>query len=255
VRSRYIAIVLSAAGCIGAGAPAGAADPDALWKIVSGKCVPNQQEHGAPAPCAEVDLTGGVDRGYAVLKDLIGDSQFLLIPTARVSGIESPELLAAEAPNYFAAAWRARRFTAERLHRDLPRDMTGLAVNSTSARSQNQLHIHIDCIRADVRAALQRHRNALGDTWAPFPEPLAGEHYRAMRVLSDDLDGAEPFKLLAVGLPDAAAMAAQTLVAIGAAFADNRPGFILLTDHTDPVIGDRASGEDLEDHACALAHP
>ena len=31
-----------------------------------------------------------------------------------------------------------------------------LAVNSTFGRSHNQLHIHIDCIGSDVKAALRR---------------------------------------------------------------------------------------------------
>src|SRR3979411_1261557 len=65
------------------GLPASAADPDVLWQIVSQKCVPNQQQRHAPAPCEKVDLTRGVERGIAALKDIDGDTQFLLIPTAR----------------------------------------------------------------------------------------------------------------------------------------------------------------------------
>src|ERR1700744_3058357 len=36
-----------------------AADPDALWKIVHGRCVPDQQANGKPAPCVSVSLQGG----------------------------------------------------------------------------------------------------------------------------------------------------------------------------------------------------
>ena len=67
-----------------------AADPDALWKITHGKCVPHTTAGEGPAPCSLVDLAGG----YAVLKDIRGATQFLLIPTARITGIESPEILA-----------------------------------------------------------------------------------------------------------------------------------------------------------------
>ena len=111
-----------------------AADPNALWTIVHDKCVPNQQLHDDPAPCALVDLSGGKDAGQqtgsAVLKDLVGANQFLLIPTARIAGIESPEILAPGAGNYFAAAWRARTFTDQRAGWTLPRDWVSLAINS-----------------------------------------------------------------------------------------------------------------------------
>src|SRR5689334_1735050 len=96
-----------------------AADPDALWNIVHGQCVPDQQEHDNPKPCAMVALQDGLERGYAVLKDLRGAAQFLLIPTARISGIERPKLLASDAPNYFAAAWQARSYVEARAHRTL----------------------------------------------------------------------------------------------------------------------------------------
>jgi CDP-diacylglycerol pyrophosphatase len=230
-----------------------AADPDALWKITHDKCVPNQQEHGNPAPCALVDLQGGAERGFVILKDLVGDTQYLLIPTAKITGIESPELLTAGAPNYFAAAWRERHFTQEAAKHELPRNTLSLAVNSVFARSQSQLHIHIDCIRPDVRDALERAQESIGDSWTPFPEPLVGQHYRAMRTWGESL-GPDPFRLLADGVPGAReAMDKQTLVVAGIVFADGKPGFVILSDEADAATGDRAAGEDLQDHSCGLA--
>src|SRR5689334_7751395 len=69
------------------------ADPNALWTIVHDQCVPHQEAGGDPAPCAQVDLGAREQHGYAVLKDLVGATQFLLIPTDPVSGIESTALL------------------------------------------------------------------------------------------------------------------------------------------------------------------
>ena len=63
-----------------------AADPSALWNIDNGKCVPHMRESNDPAPCAVVDLRVG----FVVLKDLVGATQFLLLPTVRISGIEDP---------------------------------------------------------------------------------------------------------------------------------------------------------------------
>jgi CDP-diacylglycerol pyrophosphatase len=256
MRSRSTASRLAVAvvtGCVALGAVAPAqADPNALWTIVDGQCVPDQRAHADPAPCALVDLAAGDRGGYAVLKDLVGATQFLLIPTARITGIESPELVAPGAPNYFAAAWRARVFVEQRAGEPLPRDWVSLAVNSEAGRSQDQLHVHIDCVRADVRDALQRHIGALGPGWAPFPEPLAGHGYLAATVAGDDLDGVNPVAVLADGVPGARAdMGLQTLVVVGAYLGDGRPGFVLLTDRADAARGDRASGEELQDHdAC-----
>jgi CDP-diacylglycerol pyrophosphatase len=236
--------VLLAPACI-----ARAADPDALWKITHDKCVPDQQAHGQPAPCAKVDL----DAGYVVLKDLIGDTQYLLMPTAKITGIDDPAVLAPGGRNYFAEAWTERHFTEDAAKRALPREDLSLAINAVTARSQNQLHIHIDCIRPDVRDALAHGQAAIGDRWAAFPEPLVGQHYRALRVMGDTLDGADPFRLVADGIPGAgAAMGKETIIVVGAMFA-GKPGFVILSDTADLATGDRGGGEDLQDHSCALA--
>jgi CDP-diacylglycerol pyrophosphatase len=227
-------------------------DPDVLWMLVSTRCVPNQLQHGDPKPCAFVDLNDG----YVILKDRRGQTQYLLIPTIRVSGIESAYLLTPGAPNYFADAWRERGYVERAARRALPRSAISLAINSVEGRSQNQLHIHIDCVRADVQKVLGRELSMIGDGWAPLSEPLiAGHHYRAMRVLGDTLDGTNPFILLADGVPGArAAMGQQSLVVVGAEFASGRPGFIILNSEVDPSSGDNGSGEELQDHDCAIAH-
>jgi CDP-diacylglycerol pyrophosphatase len=231
-----------------------AADPDRLWKYVHDECVPNQQRHADPAPCALVDLKDGVGHGYAIFKDAFGDTQYLLLPTARVTGIESSDLLLPNAPNYFAAAWRERGYVEKAARRTLPRAAISLAINSELRRSQNQLHIHIDCVWSDVQAALQRNLAALGDNWALFPEPLAGHSYRARRVLAEDLDGANPFVLLADGVPYArATMGAQTLIVVGAQFANAKPGFVILDARADIGGGELIKSEELQDHSCAAA--
>jgi CDP-diacylglycerol pyrophosphatase len=93
-------------------------DPDALWNIVNQECVPNQQKHADPAPCSEVSISNGVERGFAVLKDNAASKPyaFLLIPTRRITGIESPLLLGLDAPNYFQFAWTARSYVLGAVH-------------------------------------------------------------------------------------------------------------------------------------------
>ncbi len=247
------AVVVAVLGVVAfliASPPARAADPDALWKIVRGRCVPDQQTNNDPKPCVAVDLAGG----HALLKDIVGASQFLLIPTAKITGIESPEILAPDTPNYFAAAWAARFAVDAALHHPLPRDDIGLAINSESARSQNQLHIHVDCLSVSVIEALHNHLGEVGETWSAFPVPLAGHSYMARRLDDATLAKVNPFRLLADGVPGAAAdMGHQTLALVGATFPDGQTGTVLLADHVNRLAGDFAHSEDLQDHACAVA--
>ncbi len=217
-----------------------AADPDILWKIVHDKCVPAADGK----PCAEVSRDGG----FAVLKDLNGIAQHLLIPTAKVTGIEDAAVLAPQTPNYFADAWNARHYVEARLGHPLPREAVSLAINSETGRSQNQLHIHIDCVRADVRAVLQ---GLTADHWASVPMP-GGHSYRVRRIAADDLASTNPFRLLASEQPDSVAdFGHHTIVLVGAEFAGQN-GFYMLDDHADMMTLDPGSGEELQDHSCGL---
>jgi CDP-diacylglycerol pyrophosphatase len=229
-----------------------ASDPDALRKIVEGLCVPAETATAHPWPCKLVDLAGR----YAVLKDLHGKTQYLVIATDTITGIEAPAVIASNAPNYWEDAWQARRFMDESAGRPAPRNFVGLAINSEKARTQNQLHIHIDCVKADIVKTLGDNGAAVGPTWQRLPALLAGHTYLAMRIEAQDLSGVNPFQLLAEGVPAAKAdMGDQTLVVIAATFVDGRDGFYLLNDHVDPASSDWGEGEELLDHSCALLGP
>jgi CDP-diacylglycerol pyrophosphatase len=222
-------------------------DPDALWKIVHDRCVPAAQAGRDPKPCAEVDLS----HGFALLKDIHGVAQYLLIPTARTTGIEDAALRQPGAPPYFAEAWAERTWLEKALGRDLPPQDIGLAINSRYGRSQNQLHIHIDCVRPDIRDAVRVHLSEVIREWTPFPVKLLDHTYRARRV--DALEGNDPIALVASGIPGATDnMARETLVALGETFPDGATGFVLLDD--EAAGSDKAHGEELLDHSCAVAH-
>jgi CDP-diacylglycerol pyrophosphatase len=231
-----------------------AADPSALWKIVNGKCVPHEQAAHDPSPCAAVDIAEGVDKGFAVLKDINGVAQYLLIPTARIGGIEDKAILAPGETNFWAAAWQNRHFVEQRLHTTLPREQMSLAINSSVGRTQDQLHIHIDCIRPDVHDALAAGLDKVTTVWTAFPVPLAGHSYRAIRVDQPTLARIDPFRALADADRQAASdMGSHTLVVVGATFAGGVEGFVLLDDHANLFVGDHASGEELQDHTCSIA--
>lgn len=229
------------------------AERSALWHVVHDLCVVDQRNSGHPTPCEEVHISDGEDDGYVVLKDLLGRTQYLVIPTRNLPGIESPELLAADAPNYWRAAWAARSYVSRRAGVELPRDAIGMAVNSAPGRSQDQLHIHVDCVRLDVANDIRRHSTAFDEVWAPLPFDLNGRAYLARRVWSADLGDVNLFRLLAQAFDATQNSADETLVVIGATFDGDRPGFVLLAGRADPEHGDSAHGEELLDHSCLMA--
>jgi CDP-diacylglycerol pyrophosphatase len=222
-----------------------------IWTLVHDRCVANLKQSGDVAPCDSVMISGANDHGYAIVKDRKGDTQYLLIPTERISGIEDPQVLAPGAINYFAEAWDHIKRVSDTANIRLLRDSLSLAINSVNGRSQDQLHIHLECIRPDVKEILHRLAPGIGPDWAPLAETISGRHYRAMRLDGDDLAFRNPFLLLADGVPGAKEeMGLHTLVLVGTNVGG--PGFILLDGHTDLAAGDRGNGEFLQDHGCAL---
>ena len=231
------------------------ADRDALKHIVQDQCVPHWQQLRDPTPCARV-----VPPDFAVLADRKGGAHYLLIATGNVTGIEDPAVLADSSPNYFAAAWAARdRLEAVTGH-PLRRESVGLAVNSAIMRGQDQLHVHMECVRADVSRALHAAAAQLTPQWSPLS--INGRPYLALRIDGEDLSGHDPIRLLANGVPGSRAdMRAFTIVVVGMQFAQGA-GFAVLAGRT-PAGGENAvqllttrglvaPGETLLDSTCAI---
>lgn len=227
---------------------------NALWEVVHNVCVPGQLQNGDPTPCLKVDLKEGIGRGFAILRDPRGGTQFLLIPTVPISGIESPIARDLTAANYFSLAWEVRNTLDDALRRELSRDEVGMAINSLISRSQDQLHIHFSCVRPDVFETLHKHEKAIASHWTAFNFPLYGQRYMAMWVPGESLDAHNPFQLLAAGLANAVSnMDQRTLVVIGFTRGDGTPGFVILAGLANVPKGDFANGEELLDHSCQIA--
>jgi CDP-diacylglycerol pyrophosphatase len=229
-----------------------AADRTELWAVVHEVCLPAYESIGVAFPCAEVYIANGLDRGFVVLQTPSSATHVIVVPTTRISGIESPALLSENAPNYWEAAWEARRFVEEGAGRRLPRDKIVMVINSAGSRSQDQLHIHVACVAPAVANFLSRNQAQIHGAWSSLRSSLLGHRIAAMKIETNSLAHVDPFKLLARGLPsDKFSMGSQTLAVIGATFGDGRTGFYLLTNDFRASPRDILSAEALLENKCA----
>jgi len=223
-----------------------AANRDALRQIVQEQCMVHWLQQHSASPCDRIHLPDPPHEreGFAVLADRKGGAHFLLIPTKTIAGMESPELLEPGTPNYFAAAWQARDRVAAVVGHSVPRSAVGMALNPQHARTQDQLHIHVECVRVDIADALRSQAPRISHVWSPVV--LNGSSYQALRIMGEELDGADPFALIADGIPAAkAAMGDYTVIVAGMDFSEG-PGFVVLA-------GNASAGELLLDSTCAAA--
>lgn len=199
---------------------------------------------GSPGQCTSVDLAGH----YAVLKDISGRSQHLLIPTERVTGIESPSVIEPNAPEYWADGWNERKAVEGSLKRTLAANQFGLEINSEYRRSQQQLHIHMDCMRVDITDALAAYRHETPGQWQWAT--LDGARYRIMRVTSLTHDN-NPFRIVARDHPGSQEMATQTILVTGAGPSTDEDGWLVVNSDLNMDNGS-GTAEGLLDHACRL---
>ena len=245
----FLVLVVSA----GAGADAGARG--LLWRVVQ-TCLASHYVTGGAFPCLAVETANGTEGGYAVLRAPLDGRHVIVTPTVRTIGIEADRLRAADAPDYFRDAWSIRHFVTDGLTRQPSREDLAMAVNSRLGRSQDQLHIHVDCVRPAVKQALQRQAASLSlDRWTQIAVLPHAPRYWALPVRSEDLAGVNVFTLVAKGLAvDPRRMDDMTVVVAGSDNIHDRPGFIVLARQRVANSVDEAHGEALLNHSCGAFH-
>lgn len=247
-----ILLPLCCAACLVAPGVSDAGERGLLWRVVQ-TCIINHQLTGASFPCLAVETDKGPDRGYAVLRAPFEDTHIIVTPTVKMAGIETEALRAPDAPNYFRDAWLSRHFVTQDLKPAPARDDLGLAINSKAGRSQDQLHIHVDCLRREVKRSLTRQAKAIKiGSWSHLSILPQAPRYWVTAVESEDLAGLNIFNLVAAGTHiDREDMDDTTVVIAGSADVGNgAPGFVVLARQRRPDHNDQAHGEALLDHAC-----
>jgi CDP-diacylglycerol pyrophosphatase len=201
-------------------------------------------------PCLEVtpDKGNNAPPGVAILRSPWSTTHTLVVPTQPIVGIEAPELLKAPAETYWQAAVAARRFVVSAAHSRIRTDQIGLAVNSKGSRTQDQLHIHVDCARGDVLSALRAHDQEFTNEWRLLHSWVDKTRFFGLRIPADAMASTNIFERL-MHLPgyrkDLSSVSAAVFSAGPAARSDS---FYVLA-----IWGPGSQTERLLDHACALA--
>ncbi|AKN18671.1 CDP-diacylglycerol pyrophosphatase [Mycobacterium haemophilum DSM 44634] len=247
-------VLLAAAIATLTGAPTTAAAPmppnnppaasrDALWKIVHDRCELGYQRTGAYDPCTLVDEQSGT----ALFKASYDPNQYLLLPLARVTGIEDPALQEPASPNYLYDAWAARAFVSSRLNNSLPEPDISLAINPKNARTQDQLHIHISCVSPATAAVLKQVNSAEYVGWKPLPTDLKDHTYQALAVNRNTFESKNLFQDVYAKVTADGATMDHASVAVANIAPDQF--LLLVAEGTDdqPV-----AAEELQDHDCSI---
>lgn len=216
-----------------------------LWLALQG-CIIAKKTADRSFPCLSVDLGGQDHPGTAVLRAPGQPTHTVVMPTTAVVGVEAPQLQQSAGNAYWRAALAARSYVTDALAGKLTVEGVGLAVNSVGGRSQDQLHIHLDCIEPAVRVALQRHSQRVHSTWAAFPVPLHGSRYFAKRIAASEVDSFNPFAALMQLPGHSADLRSTSFAAFSIQGSKLDKGFYLLA-YRSP----NAHAEKLLDHQCS----
>jgi CDP-diacylglycerol pyrophosphatase len=179
-----------------------------------------------------------------VLKSPPYASEFLVTPAIHIEGIESADVLKPDVSQLWQAAWNARALVERALGHSLPASAVGLVVNSAGSRTQDQLHIHVDCASRTTQRVLEEFLPRANDAWQNLPKTIAGNRYVVRLLGSSNLAAVNPFDLLTSALPHDKAIASASLAVVGVGSEHDASDFLVLASFTDKP------GEPLLDHTC-----
>jgi|SRR5208283_813693 len=171
---------------------------------------------------------------------------YLIIPTARVTGIEDSQILSKTYDNLWIDGWHSSHNLGQHT------EWTGLAINSCYNRGEDQLHIHVSCVDPKLAKKLP--------TILDYPQfktvNLKDHKYEATKVSGLTGDN-NPFKVVEqrecanAGTDLSACMAKQSIAVIGPGDAEHDGHYYVLNN---PYAGPHTRtghAEELLDQNCS----
>ncbi|WP_011300295.1 CDP-diacylglycerol diphosphatase [Cupriavidus necator] len=218
---------------------------DSLWKNVQERCLTSDQPRHAD--CAVVDR----ERGLVLYKDAIGSSHYLVIPDHKVTGVDDPALWEGGPHNQWAFGWEVRDIVGKSIGKRVPDNLVGLAVNSRASRSQDQLHIHLDCISEAARAFVADNAGKASDGWTELR--FQGKPVRALLIPSPDTAlRFNAFDIVRKGLPEPSRVGDRGVFVTYVTRQDAAPGFLVVDQPVDKAAGTSGHASDFLDRSCKL---
>ncbi|MDR0806768.1 MAG: CDP-diacylglycerol diphosphatase [Enterobacteriaceae bacterium] len=232
---------------------------DDLWNIISQQCISQQQLNQIQIiPCLNSELSSDASRGFVIFKDRKGPLHFLLIPTERIKGVEDKRLLNPDTPDYFMTAWDYRSYLSKQSGKRIPRDVVSLAINSAWGRSQDQLHIHVSCVKPEIKAQLESQLDKFSEKWTPVPYGINNHNYIARTLTEEQFQQMSLIRRVAAELPDAAKNMGEygiALVAYNKKDFKNKtsvPMYLMLVNKVDLLGLNLGYAEEIQDYQCDL---
>ena len=216
---------------------------DSLWKNVQERCLtPATPTH---SDCVIVDR----QRGFVLYKDMIGASHYLVIPVRPVSGVDDARVWSDREHNAWAFGWAARDTVGKAIGRALPDTLLGLAINARAARSQDQLHIHLDCISESARDFLAN--SAFDRQWRSLT--FRGKPVRVRLIPSDDpVLAVDPFDVVREDLGVDGKIADRGVFLGYVRPLQGQAGFVVVDEPVDKAGGANGHASDFLDRGCKL---
>jgi CDP-diacylglycerol pyrophosphatase len=210
-----------------------ATDRNALWKRVQSCAAVKNPPQGS---C----LFHSASKHFVLLKD--GDPAkpraYLILPTDRVPGIESPAVFGEPLLDIWRYGWEEGLIYVK-----APVSRIGMAINSKPGRNQDQLHIHVSCSSLQTRQALE-HANVTSH-WGTRPFVTIGNRtYNAILVTS--LAGKQSPWVLVSELPGAKSDMGDHTIAV---VATKNGSWYVLDDYAHGH--DKATAEAVLDERCS----
>ncbi|MGP1958190.1 MAG: CDP-diacylglycerol diphosphatase [Arsenophonus sp.] len=162
---------------------------DKLWKNINQKCISKFINSKLELPCIKINK----QYRYVIYKDIKGILHHLFIPLDKISGIESPFLQRKNTENYFILAWKNRELFIKLLNKPFNEKFLSLAINSKYGRTQEQLHIHLACLKHQVFLKIKKNEDIITNNWKPLNEKINNHQYLAIKVSWLDINKTSPF--------------------------------------------------------------